>query len=494
MSRSLYMMLRHRYGRPIDSEQRRAFLKATLAASAGLLLSGGAGTALASLAQGGKRIVVVGGGFAGLACAHELRSAGYDVTVIEARGRVGGRVLSFSDLVPGRNVEGGAELIGSNHPSWVSYADRFGLEFLDVSEEDLEAPIILGGKLLSGAENEKLWEELDEAVNQLNELATDVPEDQPWKHPKAKELDQRSTKSWIDSLEVSALCKAAMSAMFTADNGQDVARQSLLGNLAQVRGGGLEKYWTDSEVYRCKGGNQQLALKLAEAIGSGRVVTGISVRSIAKKGSGLEVTCGDGRTLECDDVVLAVPPSLWSKIEIPGGFPAGLKPQMGSNLKFLSAMKGPFWRDSELAPDSLSDGDIGWTWNGTDGQDMSGGACLIAFSGGPGAEKLSKLKGKQADDAYAGLLEGVYKGYKENLVKTRFMNWPEDAWTKAGYSFPAPGEVTTMGPMLEAGIGSIHFAGEHCCYKFVGYMEGALNSGIALAKRLAARDGAKPAR
>ena len=70
----------------------------------------------------------------------------YDVTVVEARNRIGGRVISFSDLVPGKNVEGGGELIGSNHPAWLAYAKQFSLQFLDVSEEDLEAPIILNGK------------------------------------------------------------------------------------------------------------------------------------------------------------------------------------------------------------------------------------------------------------------------------------------------------------------------------------------------------------
>jgi monoamine oxidase len=70
------------------------------------------------------------------------------------------------------------------------------------------------------------------------------------------------------------------------------------------------------------------------------------------------------------------------------------------------------------------------------------------------------------------------------------MCWPAERWTGASYSFPAPGQVTTVGPMLRAGIDNrIHFAGEHCCYAFVGYMEGALNSGAALAKRLATRDG-----
>ncbi len=47
--------------------------------------------------------------------------------------------------------------------------------------------------------------------------------------------------------------------MMTADNGVVTEWQSYLGNLAMVKGGGLEKYWTESEVYRCQGGNQQLA-------------------------------------------------------------------------------------------------------------------------------------------------------------------------------------------------------------------------------------------
>ena len=85
----------------------------------------------------------------------------------------------------------------------------------------------------------------------------------------------------------------------------------------------------------------------------------------------------------------------------------------------------------------------------------------------------------------------VYTGLRANFVKSRFMDWPGDAWTKASYSFPAPGQVTTMGPLLRNGVGHVHFAGEHTCYAFVGYMEGALNSGVSLARRLAERDGVR---
>ena len=91
-------------------------------------------------------MVVIGAGLAGLAAAYELSRAGAEVTVLEARNRVGGRVLSFHDLVPGGTMEGGAELIGSNHPIWNAYKEQFTLSFVDVSEEDGEAPIVLNGR------------------------------------------------------------------------------------------------------------------------------------------------------------------------------------------------------------------------------------------------------------------------------------------------------------------------------------------------------------
>ena len=114
MSRSLFARLNQRYGRPVDAFTRREMLKATLAGSAGLLLSrlpAFAQEPAAKAKPNGKSIVVIGAGFSGLACAHELLAAGYDVTVVEARNRVSGRVLSFSDVVPGKNVEGGGELM-----------------------------------------------------------------------------------------------------------------------------------------------------------------------------------------------------------------------------------------------------------------------------------------------------------------------------------------------------------------------------------------------
>src|SRR5687768_15559986 len=185
MSRSLFARLNRKYGPRVDGATRREFLQASLAASAGLLLSRNLLFAQSPARKLNKSVAVIGAGFSGLACAYELMQAGYDVSVIEARDRLGGRVLSFADLVPGKNVEGGGELIGSNHPTWVAYAKQFGLEFIDVTESEDAAPIFIDGKRLAEEEEEKLWEEMDKILQRMNAEAQKIDADQPWLAPNA---------------------------------------------------------------------------------------------------------------------------------------------------------------------------------------------------------------------------------------------------------------------------------------------------------------------
>jgi monoamine oxidase len=489
MPRPLTARLRSRFGPPIDAIARREFLQGSIAVGTALLLSGPRAFARPPK-NSGKSIIVIGAGFAGLAAAHELLSAGYQVTVLEARDRVSGRVVTFDNFVPGRWVEGGGEYIGSNHPTWVAYAKKFGLDLIEIPESEDPEPVVIDGKLLSDEESEPLWKQLEKIQARITKDAKPVVADQPWKTRNAKALDQRTVAEALSGIKAPPLAMKLMTAELVGDMAVSANQQSYLGLLAQVKGGGLDKYWTDSEVYLCRGGNQRLAQKLAEAIGSDRILLNTPASSVAIKDNQVVVTGSDGKTFTADDAILTVPPSVWSNIKFDPALPEALRPQMGNAVKYLISLKNRFWLADKLSPDSEGNGNIFQTWDGTAGQEGDAPAAMVAFSSGQGAEAMRALAPDKRDAAYAEELGKRYPNLSKAFVGSRFMDWPSTPWTLAGYSNPAPGEVTTVGPLLYAGVGNrLHFAGEHTCYKFVGYMEGGLNSGASIARRLAVRDG-----
>jgi monoamine oxidase len=325
----------------------------------------------------------------------------------------------------------------------------------------------------------------------MTEDAAVVLEDEPWNTPNAPALDRRTTASWLDSItSVSDLGRYASATELMHNNGVSPDRQSYLGNLTQIKGGGLEAYWTDSEVYRCRGGNQQLATKLAEALTTERIHLNDPIVRVQLGARRATVTTASGATYDGDDVILAVPPTVWQKFTIDPPLPALLTPQVGISTKYLVQMKSRFWYPQGISQYSFSDETIGLTWEGTDAQEGDDANFVhISFSSASVSEAVRAMPKEQRDELMKASLERVYPGYSENFVSARFMNWPSDPWVLGAYSFPGPGQVTTLGPILREGFPRLHFAGEHTCYKFVGYMEGGLCSGAETARRLALRDG-----
>jgi monoamine oxidase len=492
------------------SAARREMLKASALVGAGLMLS--SLIAPSALARGlaaaqtraadtkpvnGRRVIVVGAGLSGLACAYELSQAGYDVQVFEARKRLGGRALSFSEFVPNKVVEAGGEFIGTNHPLWNAYAQRFNLELLDAdADEQLNSPIVFNGRRLDDSEAERVYVELAGAFKGITNDASSIDPDEPWKSPNALELDSKTMADWVASLSgLSAFSRKFLEVTLTANLGVALDRASYLAMLACVKGGGLDKYWTETETHRCATGAQSLAQKFADALGSERILLGTPIARIilARGKAAIETVAGD--RYEGDEIVVSVPPSAWRTIEFFPDLPRQLTPQMGSNIKFLAGVGRRFWRDAGSSAAGTSDGEVMLTWESTANQPGDAGACLTAFAGGPASEALRlRSDANRQRDALMGL-QGLFPGLSRESVNGRFLDWPSDRWAGASYSFPAPGQVTTISPVLQqprAGTSTkpiLHFAGEHCCTRFAGYMEGALQSGVSVARRIATRDG-----
>jgi monoamine oxidase len=446
-----------------------------------------------------RRVIVIGGGFAGLCAAYELRGLGYDVKVYEARTRVGGRVHSLDDFVTDKKAEGGGELIGSNHPLWNSYKHHFGLSFTDVKEYG-NSPFRLKRKTLTAEQSKELIDQMEEQFKLLTNLAETVVDPfEPWTNRNAQALDRISIGQWISRAKCCDCCKHAINVMLAADNGIPTSEQSLLAVLARVKGGGLDRYWTHTELFRCKGGNQQLAECFRDALNvtPDTVVEGAPVEAISSSGGKIRLTIKDGKPDEGDDIILAIPPSAWSTIKIEGFPDLAAKltapPLMGANVKYLMSFNNRFWQSFASSPTLSEDGPVDLTWETTE-DDKNEDFVMVAFSGSEDAKSCAGWSAEQRKPRYVEAMQAPYPGIGEEIRQDKFMNWPDEEWTKASYYFPRLGEVTSWGPFWKAGYGGwLHFAGEHTSYAFMGYMEGALSSGYRLARKLAIRDNIFPA-
>jgi len=76
------------------------------------------------------RVVVVGGGFAGLAAAIALQERRHQVTLLERRGVLGGRATSFPDAVTGEDVDNGTHLMIGAYSATLDLVRRAGAEDL----------------------------------------------------------------------------------------------------------------------------------------------------------------------------------------------------------------------------------------------------------------------------------------------------------------------------------------------------------------------------
>jgi monoamine oxidase len=489
---SIYRQLQKHHESWPDTSTRRDVLRTAIASAGGLLCLDHvrAASAKADL----PHVIVVGAGFAGLACAYELASTGYRVTVLEARHRVGGRVLTFHDLIKGKTIEGGGELVGPNQPTWMAYAKRFGLRFTELPWNPSDV-VSIWGKQLPPSTAVRIWKEMRSALEQINAVAANIVDaNRPWESPNAKELDARSLDDWIRQLDVDPRCRELIEIQMTGINGLIPAWQSWLGILAIVRGGGLQKFWDETDTLHCVGGTQQLAGRLKNSFvnssGDARLQLGCPVHAIRIRDDRVFVKLHDGETLEADDVVLTVPPSTWNKIAFDPTLPPQLTVPLAASTKYLAVFDKPIWREQDRQPNAMSSGPIQLTWETTAGQGDAGPHGLVAFAGGRAADECRGWPDSERDDRCRAALDRLYPGATKEIVASRFVDWVSDPWARGTYSFPAPGQVTTVGPLLDRGHhGHLHFAGEHACYAFVGWMEGALASGVRTARRLAERDG-----
>lgn len=429
-----------------------------------------------------RPVVVIGAGLGGLAAAESLHRQNVPVILLEADDRVGGRVDTDRTLLPGGCVERGGHLIGENHPTWNRLARRYRLTLKEVITDEGDEVILLGNRVLRGADAERLYRDIDVYVAALVRAARPVPADRPWTADDAARLDRTPLADFLNTLPISDDAKAIAAAACAGDNGVPAERASLLAVLAMVRGGGLADFFTRSETLYCAEGSDALALRMAEFLGD-RVRTRTPVSAIDLEAG--RVRTRGGGTLDAQAVVLAIPPTRWPELSISPPLPPRLNVQMGQNTKLIAVTPRPVWAEAGVSSELAGTGPVHSTWVAARSE---AGTALCLYSGAEAARSLAQQPPATRATALLADAERAMPGLTEATTSTAFYNWPADPRTRGSYTFPAPGQVTAAGPLLTSGHQPpgatipLLFAGEHASNAFPGYMEGALESGVRAAR------------
>jgi monoamine oxidase len=336
----------------------------------------------------------------------------------------------------------------------------------------------------------QLWKVLDQVLQSMNGDARTINRQQPWLSANAKRLDGQSLAQASQGWPGSPLAKQVAMAMIANDMNCLPDQFSYHAMVASIAAGGVEAFWSESENFRCASGNQSLANALAGAVGAGNIQLRSPVAAIDLTGPIANLTLQSGEVLEADAAVMTAPPSTWEELSVSPAIPAEYRMATGSAIKVLNRVDQPFWQAAALEPDSLSDGAVGMNWRG--GEPAAAAAkdpaCLIVFAGGQAAEDWLERNQAQRRELNERQLDILYPGFSSHQQSQIFCLWPNERWSRCGYSAPGVGQVCKVLPRLEGGWqDKLFFAGEYSSPGFYGYMEGGRHSGAVLAGRLARR-------
>lgn len=406
--------------------------------------------------------MVVGGGLAGLRCAGDLVDAGWDVVVLEARDRVGGRVFShrFAD---GQTCERGAEFIDAAHTEVLALAASLGLSLTTrTAELDPRRTLVdAGGRPVpmhlhaSLADDLAAWEA---AIGGLQD---------GWE-PGATLADLMAT------LRLSAIGRLVI--------GRDIRTEYMLPPdevsqeyAAMVSAPARQE---GRETHRVVGGNDQLATGLAARLGE-RVRLGAAVRRVDAEAGAVELA--DGSVERGDAVVLAVPVSVLSRLwdDVP---PALGAVGVGVGGKISVQYRRRIWLDYGRDGTVLSDRQWGHLWETTDDQPGDAGVLTNLIASHDGAAFVSM---PDAPDTVLREVERIFPGSAGLAGERVHTDWTNDPWSLGCYSCFGAGQ---WGPAQEAAArsyGRLWLAGEYAD-EFAGYMEGALRSGRRVAAAITA--------
>ena len=448
-------------------------------------------------------VAVIGAGMAGLVAAHELRRAGYDVTILEAQQRVGGRVFTLREpFAQGLYGEAGAMRIPRAHDLTLHYVQQFGLQTMPFTMGNPQAWAYLHGhKVRMGefsndmhatgfelaAEERAItigdrWGQTLQPI--LDRIRTGG--DAAWVEL-AMELDQFSL--W-EFLENRGWSQGAIE-LYCLFSGMEPFLNSAFMEILREEAG---DWFTD--VVTIAGGMDQLPRAfLAELMPHVRF--GAKVTAIAQddgEGVRIQVQNAAGKhTVRADFAIVALPFSVLRHIEISPAVSLG-KQRAIRQLHYDAASKiflqtrSRFWetQDGIFGGGTVTDLPNRQLYYPDHGRETGRGVLLASYAWSEDAERWGSLS---PADRITQVIENVAVIHPQ--IRSEFevgasKMWHDDEFAGGAYALFEPGQQTYLYPHMTSPEGRLHFAGEHASLAH-GWIQGAIESGLRAALEIAGR-------
>jgi monoamine oxidase len=431
------------------------------------------------------RVVVVGAGLAGLTAASGLADRGAEVTVLEARDRVGGRTHGI-EVIPGCWVDAGAAYLGDRHTELNKLIADLGLKTTPTTMIGASR-FVLGPKddVRPGRFPPLNAVALGGMFDLLDELTGQVRVDAPWLTPQASRLDTMTAAEWVEENLVHPDARLFFPLFLGEMMAADPADVSVLHMAFYLRSGGGTRYLNafegGAQQDRVAGGAHQLCERLASRLD---VHLGQTVKAIH---DGTVHTAAG--THAADAVVVAVPPLLANEIDFRPGLSVrrtGARTARGCAVKMHLVYERPLWREHGLSGWSVNaEGPLLSTVDDSPADDSAG--VLTGFVTGAEAHRFAALPTAEQRRVAFAQAQQLFPQLPPP-IGFDVTDWVNEEYSRGCYAaLFGPGDWLAHGPHLTAPHGRVHWAGTETSTEFFGLMEGAIRSGQRVVSEILAQ-------
>lgn len=431
-------------------------------------------------------VIILGAGVSGLNAAALLEQQGMTTIVLEARQRVGGRVLTLFDQ-PGY-PEMGFNSMAAGYGHGFDAAKRAGVELVDVSGRytvDLRQQLVLGGQSIARDD----W-----AASHHNPLPATMKTMMPWEVMPRLFMGKPRLADWTTWIDASAAQDISVyehlrslglnddairlvydTAPYAGTNAYDSAALTYDFNYGWIKTQAL----AGPQSFAVKGGNQKLTEAMRDLI-KGDVLLGKEVVAIETDATGASVTCRDGTSYRGARVLCSLPFSTLRSVHVSPGLSGAQERAVTTlgyqplSIAFLT-VKAPYWENDGLPPSMWTDGPLGTVLAqhyGATAPEVTG---LCLFARGNLAQYWDRLRKDAALKLVVDELARVRPASKGLVTGAAFHSWANEPFNGGDWAYFKPGQVSSFGRAMAAPAGRLHFCGEHTATDNRG-LEGALES------------------